>query len=1511
MTERFDFLRHFVSGGNRRRSQRRRGSRTVGGLMQRRRACGFEQLEDRRLLAQWGPSSLVTVSGIVWHDLNHDGYRNDTEPGLAGWTVTAHCVDNSQQSDQTAVSGPQGIYTLQLSPGLWLLREVVQTGWYQTAPEIPYGDGSALLQLQDVQEFPGPFFGNVHAITVSGIKWNDLNGNGIRESNEPGLNGWTIYADSMTDFATTPPVDSYSGQPAYSTFPADYAAWLAQGNVALQPMTIPAVTSAVTSGGNGHPDGYYELYLRPGNYTIREAVQAGWTQTAPASITYTVSNLQDDQPIVNKDFGNQFTGATIQGKVWNDLNYNGLLDPNPVEPGLTGWQVYADTNGNGSFDPGERVATTDANGDYSLVVNASSGTVTIREVLQTPWFITYPSAKSYTLQGLQPGQIVTGKSFGDCLGGTIKGQVWNDFDHDGVYDPGEFPLGGWQIYADLNNGNGSLDSDEPVTTSDSTGKYSLVVPAGNMTIREVVRNGWFTSCPSGGAYPLQGIQPGQVVTDRSFGNYVGGTIVGNVWNDLNANGLHEFTEPGVNGWTVYAVDVNSGAVYSAVTVHGNLIDGTYGISVPVGTYTIRVMPQPNWPGWGPTPAPTPAPVTIANSGQSTRGPDFGVRYAMGTVTGTKWNDLNGNGRLDQGETPLSGWTIYLAPNPNDPFDVNDPHSDPTDANGNYVIAAPSGIYWVREVPQTGWIRTGDSASPITVVIGQTLAGQDVFNIVDHATLRGTKWNDLNGNGQYDPGETPLSGWTITLTSTTGVVVPPTVTDTNGNYQFTVPSGSYLLGEVQQPGWLQTNGPLYPISLQAGETRAGVDLFNTNNLATIRGTKWNDLDGNGQHDPGEPGIDGWTIYQAPILGIQHYNASAITDSYGRYELTVAAGTVTICETPQPGWVATSPTSITMPVDGGQTYTNVDFLNVQDFGWISGTVWNDANGNKVQDNEEGLPGRQVYDDVNGNSRYDPPDPFQNQPGEPTTWTGNGGYYMLQVPSGVHTIREVLPAGWLQTTPLSDSYTVVVAAGHTVADKNFGCKVAPAPVAQIYRNRDYSPIQPNSVYTSEWPVDLHFEIQSNVPLDLTTVVLVFSGVSSKPDAGTFQGIQVLSIVAEPDLYKYLVTVRVAQGIGRLSVDGTAADIWGNYISRFVTDPNSNYVDIIDTSAAASAAAAAPSAAMLVKTTWTASHVSPSTGRDPQLATIAGSIINDLNRNGRPDSNEPGLAGRLVFADTNNNGSLDPGEPSALTDANGVYYLDVAPGSYAIRQASAAGWSQTWPAQPYTVTAGPGAVVVDRDFGDYASVPTFTVGSRTQAWPAPVLTTQGPSLAAPEKAVLSARVSPPPSGAIASVTFYAESNGQSGYQSGSDRRVGVASFHQGTWTASVSTAGLPAGTLTFYAVAISTDGRRSLVGAVNISRKPTTGSSIHLGPAAPTSAAQTSVAATSTTATAAVHATPVALRSVVAATPVAANPRPSAAMLQVPSSYASSGRSSLAATDAVLSSKDAWQPRFFTPDG
>jgi protocatechuate 3,4-dioxygenase beta subunit len=73
---------------------------------------------------------------------------------------------------------------------------------------------------------------------------------------------------------------------------------------------------------------------------------------------------------------------------------------------------------------------------------------------------------------------------------------------------------------------------------------------------------------------------------------------------------------------------------------------------------------------------------------------------------------------------------------------------------------------------------------------------------------------------------------------------------------------------------------------------------------------------------------------------------------------------------------------------------------------------------------------------------------------------------------------------------------------------------------------------------------------------------------------------------------------------------------------------------------------------------------------------VFADLNNDGTLDSGDPGLPGWYVYIDLAGTGEYAPGDPYALTDANGNYsFTGLAPGSYQV---------QVYPTDGYTTTAG-----------------------------------------------------------------------------------------------------------------------------------------------------------------------------------------------------------------------------------
>src|SRR5205814_8639106 len=77
----------------------------------------------------------------------------------------------------------------------------------------------------------------------------------------------------------------------------------------------------------------------------------------------------------------------------------------------------------------------------------------------------------------------------------------------------------------------------------------------------------------------------------------------------------------------------------------------------------------------------------------------------GSVSGTKWNDLNNTGVFDGGEPGLSGVTVFVDYNDNGTLDGGEP-STTTLANGTYTINnVTPGSYIVREVVPAGFTQT--------------------------------------------------------------------------------------------------------------------------------------------------------------------------------------------------------------------------------------------------------------------------------------------------------------------------------------------------------------------------------------------------------------------------------------------------------------------------------------------------------------------------------------------------------------------------------------------------------------------------------------------------------------------------------------------------------------------------------------------------------------------------------------------------------------------------------------
>jgi hypothetical protein len=104
---------------------------------------------------------------------------------------------------------------------------------------------------------------------------------------------------------------------------------------------------------------------------------------------------------------------------------------------------------------------------------------------------------------------------------------------------------------------------------------------------------------------------------------------------------------------------------------------------------------------------------------------------LGSISGVKWEDANGDGVQDDGEPRLGGVVIYLDVNDNGNLDIGEPWTI-TDTDGAYLFSGlMAGDWVVREVVPGGYVQTfphdPDDAHRVTLTAGESVTGLDFGN----------------------------------------------------------------------------------------------------------------------------------------------------------------------------------------------------------------------------------------------------------------------------------------------------------------------------------------------------------------------------------------------------------------------------------------------------------------------------------------------------------------------------------------------------------------------------------------------------------------------------------------------------------------------------------------------------------------------------------------------------------------------------------------------------------------
>lgn len=298
-----------------------------------------------------------------------------------------------------------------------------------------------------------------------------------------------------------------------------------------------------------------------------------------------------------------------------------------------------------------------------------------------------------------------------------------------------------------------------------------------------------------------------------------------------------------------------------------------------------------------------------------------------TISGTKFEDLDGDGVRDAGEPGRGGWTIQLY---NAGALVG---STVTGDDGAYrfvldadVLAIRSADFELREVLRSGWEQ---SRTPGTVRVPFGSAGGDHggndFGNYRPATIDGVKYEDMDADSDRDSDDPLLADWTIGLEGPSGP--RSDLTDAAGAYGFSgLRPGTYTIAEQLKSGWRYgtPSDGTHTITVRSGETKTAE--FGNYRPATITGVKFDDHDVDRERDAGEPGLPDWTI---GLSGGRSADASQTTLVDGTYRFDgLIPGTYTVTEMQQDGWRQSAPATgtHTVTVRSGDTAEANDFGNV---------------------------------------------------------------------------------------------------------------------------------------------------------------------------------------------------------------------------------------------------------------------------------------------------------------------------------------------------------------------------------------------------------------------------------------------------------------------------------------------------------------------------------------------------------------------------------------------------------
>ena len=729
------------------------------------------------------------ISVLAFADENNNGSKGKGEGAVKN--VEVSLIDQNGVVVDTGVTAKDGYVTLSAPDGVYTLKVTVPEdyGFGKAGSGKKAHDQSIMEESAERTQLSSAItlttgstvevgVGVMPMAVVSGTVWNDLNADGVWQSDEPGVPGVRMTLSGGKDKIE---LEVYTDENGVYTFHQ------------IKKGTYKVVCHV--------PDEYVFTVKAKGDVETISRMTTEKDREGSDQLSLEIGETHDNHNI------GLMEGAIIEGVCFLDENYNGVYDEG--EQPLPGVELRLARQSNNVL---LQSAISGEDGSYHFVGQRGS-TFTIRATLPKGYVFTVvgegENANQFVPNGdkterrLSDVTLENGEYRQIMLGavsyGSISGRAYYDDNFSSQWEKGEAL--GKEIYITLYHADGERAAR---TRTDKNGLFQFtdLVPGEYYMTMTPTKGYAFTALGAGnvmqtlpdgtGQSRMITVGMGENVENAGAGMIVPAVISGVFYADENDNGLQEKSEAGLIGATVRLM-TSEGEMDSVVIDQS----GAFKFSTVPGTYYL----QYELPGKGVFPC-------VAEGGNAVSGEDgvgksewftvgMGDTWSaplcggvlLSDISGTAFTDSNGNAVMDAEEAIFSGMVITLTPSRSDLAEI----SVVTGADGAFAlndlrpdvytltVSCPNNCVLSRmkdvDLPLTNGLST--QSVNLDLRMGTQWHGQ-MIGCVLPSNWTGTAYLDENYNGVHDAGEASASGETLVLRdANTGEDVITVQTDENG------------------------------------------------------------------------------------------------------------------------------------------------------------------------------------------------------------------------------------------------------------------------------------------------------------------------------------------------------------------------------------------------------------------------------------------------------------------------------------------------------------------------------------------------------------------------------------------------------------------------------------------------------------------------------------------------------------------------------------------------------------